>query len=132
VCGDVLPLWMEREADNGLAAVCWFSGDSLGELTRRCPELPVLAAEEDGNVNRLEASTERVGAGIGAMARRAGIDVVLAPVVDVNSEPDNPVLGVRSFGADVELVARHGAAFVCGVQSQGNPHRDLGKNRVRP
>ena len=53
------------------------------------------------------------------MARRAGIDVVLAPVVDVNSEPDNPVIGVRSFGAETGLVARHGAAFVRGVQAQG-------------
>ena len=137
LCGDVLPGWIEREAD-ALAAVCWFSGDSLGDLTHRCPELLVLADEEGGNVTRLEASTgsswpgnaalgvvddidatERVAAGIAAMARRAGIDVVLAPVVDVNSEPDNPVIGVRSFGADPDLVARHGAAFVRGVQSQG-------------
>jgi beta-N-acetylhexosaminidase len=138
LCGDVLPPWLEREADNGLAAVCWFSGDSLGDLTSRLPRLLVLADEEGGNVTRLEArhgsswpgnaalgvldditATRRVAAGIGEMARAAGIDVVLAPVVDVNSAPDNPVIGVRSFGADAELVARHGAAFVRGVQSQG-------------
>jgi beta-N-acetylhexosaminidase len=138
LCGDVLPAWIEREADNGLTAVCWFSGESLGELTSRLPDLMVLADEEGGNVTRLEAAqgsswpgnaalgviddvtvTEQVAGGIAAMARRAGIDVVLAPVVDVNSEPDNPVIGVRSFGAETELVARHGAAFVRGVQSQG-------------
>ena len=98
----------------------------------------MLADEEGGNVTRLEAAqgsswpgnaalgvvddvtaTEQVAGGIAAMARRAGIDVVLAPVVDVNSEPDNPVIGVRSFGAEPGLVARHGAAFVRGVQSQG-------------
>jgi beta-N-acetylhexosaminidase len=138
LCGDVLPAWVEREADRGLTAVCWFSGDALGELTTRRPDVVVLADEEGGNVTRLEAArgsswpgnaalgvvddvtvTEQVAGGIAAMARRAGIDVVLAPVVDVNSEPDNPVIGVRSFGAEAGLVARHGAAFVRGVQSQG-------------
>ena len=43
----------------------------------------------------------------------------LAPVADVNTNPDNPVIGVRSFGADPELVARHVAAFVEGTQRQG-------------
>jgi beta-N-acetylhexosaminidase len=138
LCGDELPAWIEREADDGLAAVCWFTGDSLGELNSRRPDLLVLADEEGGNVTRVEAAqgsswpgnaalgvvddidaTERVAAAIGAMARFAGIDVVLAPVVDVNTEPDNPVIGVRSFGAETGLVARHGAAFVRGVQSQG-------------
>ena len=138
LCGDTLPGWIDHAADDGLASVCWFSGASLSELERRRPGMLVLADEEGGNVTRLEVSTgsswpgnatlgvvddveatERVAAGIGAMARRAGIDVVLAPVVDVNSAPDNPVIGVRSFGADPELVARHGAAFVRGVQSQG-------------
>jgi beta-N-acetylhexosaminidase len=40
-------------------------------------------------------------------------------VVDVNSNPDNPVIGVRSFGSDPDLVARHGTAFVAGLQSAG-------------
>ncbi len=138
LCADVLPSWIERAADDGLAAVCWFSGAALGEVGGRRAELLVLADEEGGNVTRLEAQqgsswpgnaalgvvddvtvTEQVAGGIAAMARRAGIDVVLAPVVDVNSEPDNPVIGVRSFGAETGLVARHGAAFVRGVQAQG-------------
>jgi beta-N-acetylhexosaminidase len=138
LCGETVPDWIVRQADAGVAAVCWFSGTSLAGLVERCPGVLVLADEEGGNVTRLEAdtgsswpgnaalgvlddvsATERVAAGIGAMARRAGIDVVLAPVVDVNSEPDNPVIGVRSFGSDSALVARHGAAFVRGLQSQG-------------
>jgi beta-N-acetylhexosaminidase len=49
----------------------------------------------------------------------AGVDLALAPVVDVNSNPDNPVIGVRSFGADPGLVARHTTAFVRGLQSVG-------------
>ncbi len=58
-------------------------------------------------------------AGSGRQARAAGVDLVLAPVLDVNSEPDNPVIGVRSFGADPGLVARHGVAFVRGLQDAG-------------
>ena len=45
--------------------------------------------------------------------------VNFAPVADVNTNPHNPVIGVRSFGADPELVARHVAAFVRGTQRQG-------------
>jgi beta-N-acetylhexosaminidase len=37
----------------------------------------------------------------------------------VNSNPSNPVIGVRSFGADTDLVARHTAAYVTGLQSAG-------------
>ena len=43
----------------------------------------------------------------------------LAPVADVNSDPRNPVIGIRSFGSEPELVARHGAAFVAGQQRVG-------------
>jgi beta-N-acetylhexosaminidase len=42
-----------------------------------------------------------------------------APSADVNSNPGNPVIGVRSFGADTGLVARHTAAYVTGLQSAG-------------
>lgn len=42
-----------------------------------------------------------------------------APSADVNSNPSNPVIGVRSFGADTALVARHTAAYVTGLQSAG-------------
>ena len=42
-----------------------------------------------------------------------------APVADVNTNPDNPVIGVRSFGSEPELVARHVAAFVEGMQGAG-------------
>ncbi len=50
---------------------------------------------------------------------RPACTVAFAPDVDVNSNPDNPVIGVRSFGADPELAARHTAAWVRGLQSTG-------------
>ena len=63
--------------------------------------------------------TRHVAAAIGAELAAAGINLDLAPVADVNTNPDNPIVGVRSFGSDPELVARHVAAFVSGLQSAG-------------
>lgn len=48
-----------------------------------------------------------------------GVNMNFAPVVDVNNNPANPVIGVRSFGEDPTLVARLGAAFAQGQQSEG-------------
>lgn len=58
----------------------------------------------------------------GALARELldlGIGLDFAPVVDVATEPSNPVIGDRSFGATPERVSRHGAAFVEGLQAEG-------------
>jgi len=57
-----------------------------------------------------------------AMAREllaAGVNMNLAPVADVNSNPDNPVIGTRSFGEDPEVAARLTAAVVEGLQAEG-------------
>ena len=48
-----------------------------------------------------------------------GINMNLAPVLDVNNNPANPVIGVRSFGEDPQLVARLGAAMVRGYRATG-------------
>jgi beta-N-acetylhexosaminidase len=48
-----------------------------------------------------------------------GVTLNLAPSVDVNTAADNPVIGTRSFGADPDLVARHAAAAVSGLQVGG-------------
>lgn len=52
-------------------------------------------------------------------ARAAGINWVLAPVADVNSNPDNPIINVRSFGSEAARVAELVAAFVRGCQEHG-------------
>jgi len=52
-------------------------------------------------------------------ARAVGVHVLFAPVLDVNSNPDNPVIATRSFGADPALVARLGAAFIRGARAGG-------------
>ncbi len=51
--------------------------------------------------------------------RALGIHWAFAPVVDVNNNPDNPVINLRSFGEDPELVSRLGAAFIRGARDGG-------------
>jgi beta-N-acetylhexosaminidase len=51
--------------------------------------------------------------------RALGIHIAYAPVLDVNNNPDNPVINTRSYGEDPELAARMGVAFIHGLQAHG-------------
>lgn len=77
------------------------------------PSLMALGASGDA---RLAYEMGRVTA---VEARAVGIHVPFAPVLDVNNNPDNPIINVRSFGADPQKVAELGAAFVRGIQENG-------------
>jgi beta-N-acetylhexosaminidase len=55
----------------------------------------------------------------GEEARALGVHWIFAPVVDVNNNPDNPVINIRSFGEDPALVGRLGAAFIRGAKKAG-------------
>ncbi len=52
-------------------------------------------------------------------ARALGVHWIFAPVMDVNNNPDNPVINIRSYGEDPQLVARLGAAFIRGARENG-------------
>jgi beta-N-acetylhexosaminidase len=145
--GPVLPSWMRARLEAGLGSVCLFrsnigTADELAALTAQMhalgPDSLIATDEEGGDVTRLHARdgspypgnaalgrvddlglTEAVARSIGVELRAAGVDLNLAPVVDVNSNPANPVIGVRSFGADPSLVARHTRAYIAGLQSAG-------------
>jgi len=51
--------------------------------------------------------------------RAVGVHMALAPVLDVNNNPNNPVIGPRSFGEDPELVAAFGSSLIRGLQQNG-------------
>jgi beta-N-acetylhexosaminidase len=53
-------------------------------------------------------------------ARALGVQWIFAPVADVNSNPDNPIINIRSYGEDPEAVSRHVAAFIDGAHSDPN------------
>ena len=61
----------------------------------------------------------QTGKCIGEQHKRLGVHVDYAPVVDINNNPNNPVIGFRSFGADKYRVARNGIAFMKGMQDAG-------------
>jgi beta-N-acetylhexosaminidase len=77
------------------------------------PSAMALGAADDPEL------TVALGAATARGLRAIGVNVDFAPVADVQSNPANPVIGDRSFGADPALVARHVAAFVRGLQGAG-------------
>jgi beta-N-acetylhexosaminidase len=143
--GPSLPDWMLRQVDAGLGGVCLYGSNRHADIAAVAaavhgtrPGVVVALDEEGGDVTRIEATTgsslpgnaalgavddesltSAVAAALGARLRSLGVDLDLAPCADVNGDPTNPVIGVRSFGAAPALVARHTAAFVTGLQSAG-------------
>ncbi|MFE3830664.1 glycoside hydrolase family 3 protein [Streptomyces sp. NPDC059092] len=145
--GTTAPEWLLRAIGGGLASVGLFgrniaTPEQLTALTRRLREerddILVAIDEEGGDVTRLEVRqgssfpgnhalgavddtglTRDVARELGRRLAACGVNLNWAPSADVNSNPDNPVIGVRSFGADPALVARHTAAYVEGLQSAG-------------
>ena len=145
--GHQAPDWARRWLARGLGGIVLFGdnvrdGEQVAELTGvlrgEHPDLVVAIDEEGGDVTRLEAAsgssypgnlalgfvddvelTRAVAGAIAGELRAAGVTLNLAPVADVNSNPRNPVIGVRSFGSQPELVARHVAAFITGAQERG-------------
>ncbi|NHF61094.1 serine hydrolase [Flavobacteriaceae bacterium TP-CH-4] len=62
---------------------------------------------------------EKVGYRIGTHAKRLGVHINFAPDIDININPQNPIIGNRSFGEDRENVAQKGIAFVKGMERAG-------------
>ena len=79
-------------------------------------EFPSLMAVGAAGSTELAYEMGRVTA---TEARAVGIHVPFAPVLDVNSNPENPIINVRSFGEDPLRVAALGEAFVRGVEEHG-------------
>ncbi|GIF70279.1 hydrolase [Asanoa ishikariensis] len=145
--GTTPPDWVRRWLGEGLGGVALFARnvrdpEQIAALTAalRAERADVLIAldEEAGDVTRFEsrtgssrpgnlalgavddlALTEEVARDLGRELAAVGINLDYAPDADVNNNPDNPVIGVRSFGSDPALVARHTGAWVTGLQAAG-------------
>ncbi|WP_317046523.1 glycoside hydrolase family 3 N-terminal domain-containing protein [Nonlabens agnitus] len=68
---------------------------------------------------RTSTSSYAVGKRIGEHCKRLGVHMNFAPDVDINTNPDNPIIGNRSFGEDMENVTQKSFAFMKGMQSTG-------------
>jgi len=99
------PLFIAMDAEWGLSMRLSDAPDFpknmvLGAITRRHIALPY-------------------GKEVARQCREMGIHINFAPAIDVNSNPQNPVIGIRAFGSDPENVARKGIAYAKGLEDNG-------------
>ena len=146
--GTEVPGYLRALAQRGLRSVCIYGENVESEEQLRKyvanlrsvlgPEAIIAIDEEGGEVTRVDYRTgsrfvgngflgqlgnleltARDGMLIAQRLRSLGINLNLAPVADVNLEPANPVIGIRSFGSDQEQVAAHVASFVQAHEGAG-------------
>ncbi|MGW6418672.1 glycoside hydrolase family 3 protein [Streptomyces sp. NPDC055055] len=145
--GTTAPDWLLRRIGEGLSSVGLFGRNIVGpgqlaaltaQLRAERDDVLVAIDEEGGDVTRLEVKegssfpgnyalgsvddvelTRAVARELGRRLVQCGVDLNWAPSADVNSNAENPVIGVRSFGPDPDLVARHTVAYVDGLQGVG-------------
>jgi beta-N-acetylhexosaminidase len=110
----------------------------VDQLQKAAGAIPLFIAidQEGGRVVRLQTgtvmpgnmalgaarspeNTYKLAKAIGKELNVLGINVNFAPVLDVNNNPDNPVIGIRSFGSDPQLVAEMGTAYIKGLHDAG-------------
>lgn len=100
-----VPLWFSMDAE-------WGVGMRL-PLVQPLPKALMLGAVQDTLL------AYQVGQTIGAQMQRMGLHINYAPVVDINSNPENVVINYRSFGENKKRVAKAAASVMRGMQAQG-------------
>ena len=145
--GTSVPAYIKDYLKNGLGAVPLFASNTpdfetatklIAEIRAINPDCVISIDEESGDVTRLWAKsgspfpapyllgrlddaefTKQVFRQLGARLAIADIDVTFGPVFDLSISDDNPIVGVRSFGRETELVTKHGTAAVAGLSEAG-------------
>jgi len=145
--GTGLPPWLEMRLRDGLAGVCLFGENivsraqvrALTDAIRAANPLALIAIDEEGgDVTRLYYDTgspypgnallgriddldltASVAQSVARELRAVGVNLNFAPDADINSNPDNPVIGIRSFGTDPETVSAHVATWVTAHEREG-------------
>lgn len=145
--GTSLPDYMKPLLENGLASITLFGSNTpsaeaaanlIAEIRSYNPDCLVAIDEESGDVTRIWARsgspypspyllgrlgnaelTRQSFFAMGGSLKEVGIDITFGPVLDLTVNSQNPIVGVRSFGVDPELVAEHGRAAILGLQQAG-------------
>lgn len=145
--GTEVPAWLDGALEAGLASVILFGHNTpdpatARELSRavhaRSEDCVVAIDEEGGDVTRLQARTgsslptawalgeaddpeltRDAGRALGDLLAACDIDLDLAPVLDVSTDPANPVIGTRAYGDEPDRVALHARAFATGLIDAG-------------
>lgn len=145
--GTELPEWLAARLRDGLGGVCLFGENirsreqvrALTDAIRAANPAAIIAIDEEGgDVTRLHYATGSpypgnallgriddldltadVARSVARELRAVGVNLNFAPDADINSNPDNPVIGVRSFGDDPERVSAHIATWVAAHEAEG-------------
>lgn len=111
---------LRRTAPDGTP--CTIAVDQEGGLVQRirapATEWPPMRAH-DRATGDVEQLAERVGLAMGSELRALGFDIDFAPVLDIHTNPANPIIGDRAFGTDPHTVARRALAFARGLAAAG-------------
>ncbi|MGV1006414.1 MAG: glycoside hydrolase family 3 protein [Candidatus Nanopelagicales bacterium] len=105
---------LKAAADNPL----FITIDQEGGIVTRLQSGTNMAGNMALGATRSTAYAKQTGTMIGAELHSLGVNTNFAPSVDVNVNPDNPVIGVRSFGSSPSLVAKMGVSYIQGVQGE--------------
>jgi len=146
--GTRLPDGVSRLLSQGLGGVVLFARNitdreqvmvlcaAVRSAARGMPAPIIAVDQEGGRVQRLRGlvpdvppmaeigvkgpvAAEETGTGMGACLRELGFNTDFAPVLDVNTNPDNPIIGDRAFSSDAVVVGQCGAALVRGMHRAG-------------
>lgn len=98
------PLWISQDMEFGAAM-------RISGTTRFTPAMGVAATGNKRNAFMMGKITA-------IEAKALGVHQIYAPVLDVNNNPENPVINTRSFSADPNIVADFGTAYMHGIQSE--------------
>ncbi len=147
LAGTTLTAQEEELLQAGLGSVILFGYNTPDPETARdlarsihaaVPDCVIAIDEEGGDVTRLQAATgsslptawalgtlddvdltRRVGGALGQLIAACDIDLDLAPVLDVSTDPANPVIGTRAYGDEPDKVTRHARAMASGLREAG-------------
>lgn len=100
-----LPLWISQDMEFGAAM-------RVDGATRFTPAMGIAATTNPENAFLSGLITARE-------AKALGVNQIFAPVLDVNNNPDNPVINVRSYSADPAIVSEYATQFMLGAESVG-------------
>ncbi|PJN53108.1 MULTISPECIES: beta-N-acetylhexosaminidase [Paenibacillus] len=109
-----------KEVNQSNPVPIFMSVDQEGGKVSRMPEtVESIPSSRKVGETKDSALAETMGELLARQVQLAGFNMDFAPVLDVNSNPKNPVIGDRSFGSSAELVSRMGIAEMKGLRSEG-------------
>lgn len=109
-----------KEANSDYKIPLFISIDEEGGRVSRLPdEIEGLPSHQVVGNSNSEANAWQLGTLLGAKVKAFGINMDFAPVLDINSNPENTVIGDRAFGSDAGLVSRLGVQSMKAMQGEG-------------